>query len=260
MTRILTPDEFIIRAVNAYPSLYGSPTYEEAKFRIFDHIFNTIGNGVRKHDFVGTPVTERETDDAQKWFCCSEAAYGYSKTRQLDDCNIQMPDSESLECVVPVDEMKDHPNIVYWVEFDTSYKRIPYPNFKKTYSLVWKSDPVKLDVLGPKWIEGAIWFYSKCLEYFNDTEACSHYSVAFPKATEDETENTVEQYKKFLCDVQKYPTNEDISKAYECEFIGDRNDDADVAAFISRRWDKEHAEILAFIEETLGHLKGQLHE
>ena len=252
MTRILTPDEFIIRAVNAYPSLYASPSYDEAKFKVLDHTFNTIGNGLYMESFQGEPVTEEEVAAAQKWFNCTRAAYGYMETRKLgDDPEWLMPEGDPI-ITVPEDEMVNHPEIVYWVEFDCDGKRDPYPNFQKQYSMVWDARDINFAMLGREWAQAAGWFYNRCRDYFMDVDQTKTYHTAFPKESKRETANTIADYKRFM-GVDKYPTNDDITKAYGCEFIGDRNNDEDVAAFIVRRWNADRQNILDFIFETIRH-------
>lgn len=251
MTSILTPEEFIIRAVNSYPSLYAAPSYDEAKFKVLDHVFNTIGNGMYMESFMGGPVSDEEIAAAQKWFACDRAAYGYMKTKTLGEGahSWEMPEGEPT-VVVPVDEMKNHPEIVYWVEFDCDGKRDPYPNFQKQYSMVWDVRDINFVMLGREWAQAAGWFYNRCRDYFMDDGQVQSYHSAFPKDNERETTNTIADYKRFMT-VDKYPTNADISKAYDCEFIGDRNNDDDVAAFIARRWNAERQKILDFIYETI---------
>lgn len=56
MTRILTPYEYIIKLISAYPSLYAAPTREAAIFKIMDQTFNTIGNGVEFENFDGDTI------------------------------------------------------------------------------------------------------------------------------------------------------------------------------------------------------------
>ena len=252
MTNIMTPDEFIIRAVNAYPSLYAAPSYDAVKFKVLDHIFNTIGNGLYMEHFEGEPCTEEEIAAAQKWFTCKRAAHGYMKTRKLggDDIEWVVPVGDP-EVTVPVYEMVNHPEIVHWVEFDCVGKFAPYPNFKKQYSMVWDDRRINFAMLGNEWAQAAIWFYNQCRDYFMDDDRVKPYHSAFPKASKRETTNTISDYKKSIGDTTKYPTNDDISKAYACEFIGDRTSDDDVAAFITRRWNAERQRILNFIDETI---------
>lgn len=250
MKRILTPDEFIIRSVNNFPSLFAALSYEEVKFRILDHVLNTIGNGLYTKDFMGKPVTKKEIADAQKWFQCSEAAYGYTKTYQLgDDPEFRMPEGDPI--VVPINEMENYPDIVHWVEFNCSYKSSPYPNFSKQYSTVWDERRIKFVDLGVEWMQAADWFYRKCQDYFLDNERVLEYHTAFPKSTEWETKNTIEDCKEIITNTTRYPDNAAITEAYECEFIGDTHNDEDVANFILRRWNTEHKRILDFIQETL---------
>lgn len=255
MTRYLTPDEFIIRAVNEYPSLYAGPTYDEVKFRILDHTLNTIGNGIYMESFMGEPVTEEEIQAAQKWFKCKKASYGYINTRQLGKGRnaFKMPDGDPV-CVVPIREKKNHPEVKYWVDFDCTKERDPYPNFQKQYSSVWDNRDIQFAKLGKEWAQAAGWFYNRCRDYFMDSEKVKGYHGAFPQKEEHETEHLIESYKKFIGDTTKYPTNEDISKAYETEFTGDRTNDEDVARFIAKRWEHTQQAHLDFIKETIGYL------
>lgn len=91
MIHMLTPDEFVVRAVNKYPALYATSSYDDVKFKVLDHTFNTIGNGVYMEHFAGEPVTQEEIAAAQKWFKCSRAAYGYMKTNDRGHDGIEVP-------------------------------------------------------------------------------------------------------------------------------------------------------------------------
>lgn len=255
---ILAPFDFIIRKVNAHPSLYASPSYDETKFRILDHVLNTIGNGCYMESFEGDPVTDLEIAKAKKWFHCERAAYGYMKTRKLGDSSFEMPEGEPI--VVREDEMKDHPEIVYWVDFDASEERNPYPNFMKEYSAVWNNRDIIFEELGPQWAKVAGWYYNRCRDYFMDSEKVKSYYGAFPNKDQEENEQRLASYLKLISSTEKYPTNDDISKAYECEFIGDRTNIDDVSAFATRRWEKEHQRILDFIYETLARVNSLIME
>ena len=46
-TKIFTPDEYVLAQVLQYPGLFSSSTFERAKFKVFDQLFNTIGNGIK---------------------------------------------------------------------------------------------------------------------------------------------------------------------------------------------------------------------
>lgn len=256
MKRILTADEYILRSVSEHPSLYASPSSEESKFRVLDHILNTIGNGADMASFEGIPLTKKKVSATQKWFRCERAAYGYTKTKEIGSGEFKwtVPDGD-YKVVAPVDELSNYPEIIHWVEFDTGHKRDPYPNFSKKYSAVWDKGDVKFEALGKEWAEAAIWYYEKCQEYFSDPRSYNSYHSAFPCDTEDKTNRTIKDYMSYIGSVDKYPTNNAITEAYECEFIGDRTNKDDVAAFITRRWEKEHKRILDFIEDTLTRLR-----
>lgn len=256
MTTIIKPTDFIIRAVNNYPSLYAAPSYDDSKFKILDHAFNTIGNGLYMSSFIGNPSTQQEISNAQKWFRCERAAYGYEKCTTIECGEYSYPrPSGDPSVVVPLYEMPDHPQISRWVEFDCGAKESPYPNFKKEYSMVWDARDINFSDLGIEWVDAAIWYYTKCKEFFLDVEQSKQYYTAFPCSNERRTKNTVKDYKEVL---SKYKDADAITAAYEVEFIGDPHSDADVYSFIERRWLKEKQRILDFIEETLLRL-GAMH-
>ncbi len=248
MMHILSPDEYIIHCVNNYPALYASPSYEESKFRILDQTFNVIGNGICLENFYGSTPTQEEVESAKKWFSCSSAAYGYTKTKRIGeepDCLV-FPEGNYI--VVTTEEMDLHPEIVHWTEFSTVRKQDPYPNFSKTYSLVWGKGGGFFEDLGPEWYEAAIWFYTKCREYFNDPDRVFSYQEAFPGgALGKDTGRVVHAY---IDNLKRYETNEAISEAYGCEFVGDHTNEHDVYEFVSKRWIVRKEQILAFIEET----------
>ena len=248
MTTIIKPTDFIIRAVNNYPSLYAAPSYGDSKFKILDHVFNTIGNGLYMGSFIGDPATPQATSDAQKWFQCERAAYGYEKcsTIEYGEYSYSRPSGDP-SVVVPLYEMPDHPQISTWVEFDCGAKESPYPNFKKEYSMVWDVRDIKFSDLGVEWADAAIWYYTKCKEFFLDDVRSKKYYSAFPSTNERDTKKTVKDYMEVL---SKYESADAITAAYEVEFIGDPHSDDDVSSFIERRWMKEKQRILSFIEET----------
>lgn len=252
--RVLSPHEFIVRAVNAHPSLYAAPTYGEVKFRVLDHVLNTIGNGIYMETFTDVPVSDTEIAIAQKWFTCRRAAYGYQQVKEITDgeYSFKMPVGDSA-CVVTLDEKDQFPNIAHWVEFDCSKPREPYPNFAKRFSAVWNNRDIKFEQLGAEWAEAAGWFYNKCYEYFLDTERVKTYHSSFPKQTEQETKNAIADYRRFMS-IDRYPTNAAITAAYGCEFTGDRGNDEDIAKFMTLLWEQELQKILSFLDETIEYL------
>jgi hypothetical protein len=47
MKPIFSPTDFVKATVIKHPSLYASANFETTQFKVFDHVFNTIGNGIR---------------------------------------------------------------------------------------------------------------------------------------------------------------------------------------------------------------------
>ena len=88
---------------------------------------------------------------------------------------------------------------------------------------------------------------------FND-ERVLHYHEAFSGKDKHTSKMIIDSYKKNMSSTSRYPTNNDISKSYGCKFIGDRNNDDDVADFALRRWQMKRNAIIEFINETLAHL------
>lgn len=244
---LLSPDQYITKSTFLYPSLYASQSYEESKFKVLDHSFNTIGNGITIETLKSAPLTEEETAECSKWFTCSSALYGYFRVEQFS--GFAMPTGESI--IVLPSEKHLHPTVVHWTPFECSPKNNPYPNFKKTYSMVWNLNGLDFEQLGPKWIDAAIWYYDRCLEYFNDPGACASYPYAFPNDDECENDRIIKLYASSM---KNYSTVEEISKEYELEFIGDPNDESSIRDFVSRRWELERRRIIKFIIDTLERL------
>ena len=151
----------------------------------------------------------------------------------------------------PVNEIRLHPEIKRWLEFKTGKHDNFFPNFKKEYSLVWESDDLDFSELGKEWASAAEWFYLECKKYFLDKNRVKNYQHIFPMEDDRDSTIIVESYLRFFED---YTNNEDITKAFECEFIGDKHNTDDIYRFCVLKWNNEHERILNFIDETLVHL------
>ena len=258
--KLLTPIKAVNLAINQHPSLYAAAGFELAKLRVYDHIFNVIGNGIRDTEEYCEYMRNRRKGvqtPLAKYLSGERLHYAYMEIEEFEegDCKFSMPKSgSSLDEVFTEAEKADHPEVKKWLGFDVSSKFTPYPNFKKEYSTVWKIDT---ELLTEEWIDEIIWFYRKCEEFFDGPDA-SEYSYAVtkdPKKLErqiKEQELFFERYKKETANEAEYWAA--ITENWQCEYRGDTLD------FLQRRWEKEHARIRAYITETVEMLNLLLQE
>jgi len=263
-SKIMTAEQAFNVSMNTYPSLYSAPTLEMAKDKFYDHIFNTIGNGYRDtEEFLHGHTINKSVIELMESF--PEKYIGntplYTAYTAVDNSRgLEMPVHDSiLEGLYTKEELETMPHVATSIqsnsrEFDDDREGIddkfsPYPNFKKTYSMVWNMD---MNAIGKSWIEAGIVYYEHMRNFFN-SEKYHWYSGAIPK-DEVDLEIMVSDYEKMF----KHYTKEDmteaeyfkaISDAYEIEYTGDTEQ------FIRNRWDKELARIHAFIDETILMLK-----
>ena len=245
-----TPEQFILKSLGMYPTLYSDSTYDLVRKRVLDHCLNTIGNGLDIESFI---YEDYDFESARKYITDEKLWYGYRKEdidrkTSPNGKTYCFPKSTSNSIVRLTSEKELHPEIVEWIE-NRKYQHDLYPNFDKKYSTVWKPF---FQELGQDWIKEAIWFYELTQNYFNTDPSSYHH--AFPKNDIENRNNTVEkQIKSFENHIRKYESHEEISKAYELEYTGDSYD------FLCRRWAIELQRIKDFIDETLTML-GELYD
>ena len=183
---IITPEQYIDYATYNHQTLYASPSYEQSKLKVLDHMFNVIGNGITDSEFFTTPLTEVQALETQKWYNVNTVWCGYKRVC-ITDLSFVFPDYSHLP--IYSTEQFDCEEVKLWRKSDVSYKFEPYPNFKKEYSLVWKYN---IKELGIEWIQTAIWFYEKCKEWFEtEIKENSNYYNCYDD----------EQYNKYRCRV-----------------------------------------------------------
>jgi hypothetical protein len=240
-----TPEQFILKSLGMYPTLYKDSSYDGVKFRVLDHCLNTIGNG---QDLIDFEFQEYDFESAKKYITDEKLWYGY-REENIDrktlpnGKTICFPKSTGNSIVCLTSEKELHLEIAEWCE-NRKYPHKLYPNFEKKYSTVW--EPFFKE-LGKEWVEEAIWFYKLAQNYFNTDPSTYHY--AFPQNDLHNRNNTVEkQIKSFENHIKDYKSYAEISKAYELEYTGDSYD------FLSRRWQVELKRIQDFIQETLNML------
>ena len=244
--KLLTPREYVLKAVADYPTLYAAPSYEEAAYKVFDQLFNVIGNGVSdQHELMnavmGIPVDEEK---ALKYLKGEEIFYGYTKVKTLGSGTV-IPDRDSFgkDIVALASEKEQHPDVKLWIGYGKKKKEVnvPYPNFSKEYSLFYQAD---LSVLGEEWKQAVHDYYNQSKQFFLTTP--EHYHNAYPSNNHHRDEQLIKDFTEAF---KKYSSNEEISKAYESEYNGD------VVEFVTNKWKNELAEILSFIDETIDRIE-----
>lgn len=249
--KLLTPTKAVNLKINMHPSLYASAGFEIARLRVYDQIFNVIGNGIRNSEEFVNELRDRRKNVQKplaKYLSGERLHYGYTETDDFEvgDHKISMPrHGSSLDEVFIEAEKADHPEVKYWLGFDVANKFVPYPNFKKEYSTVWNIDT---SLLTNNWITEIIWFYRKCEEFFDGPNAHEYHSAvpSDPKKLEariKDQEKFFEKYKKENMSEEEFWRV--ITENWHCEYRGDTLD------FLQRRWQKEHDRIRAFITETI---------
>lgn len=243
MTQYYTPEQYILKQVAEYPTLYAYPSYAETRFSVMDHVLNTIGNGIADlNEFI---FQEFDVDYAKKFITREPIYYGYI----VHEYNYSNP------IIVLDSERSQYPDMGYWIEQTKRGKKQPYPNFKKQYSTVYESD-FKFIELGTEWIKEAIWFYRESLNYFTDLEQYKSYHYAFPTYDSvrqcDVSDKTLKDFQQHIhC---KYDSHEALSKAY-----GVAGYDGNDYDYLCRRWDQERTRIVKFINDTIAMLETKLY-
>lgn len=177
----MTPEQYVQNQILEYPSLYACSSFEESFFRVFDHMFNTIGSGnnidildrIIKFNLV---LNENDIELLEKYTTTDDFAYGYTEDQVEYYDGFAMPKTEAGIEVCQSD-MHKYPHIIHWCEFSSDHRNIMYPNFKKGYSLCWQDGIV--NILNKEWLQAVIKYYEKCLHVFETSEnIVEHYSAA----------------------------------------------------------------------------------
>jgi len=152
---------------------------------------------------------------------------------------------------------------------------VPYPNFSQKYSPVWSEEYEKMN---DNWKQAALEFYQHVQEFFKDDSKNKFYHGAFTKNLVGPVPQNIDhdpmhplytkpshlynKAKGLLADVKlrlQKLSLEKIEQDYEIPFFGSPANDTDVADFLERRWFKEKARIMKFLEETIEKIQKDLH-
>lgn len=234
--KLFTPEDYVLYRVGQYPSLYGAKSFEQAKLRVYDQLFNVIGNGIRDEDELRHDLKKHRFDRERALKFCNGARvfWGYKEVKDFG-CGFLMGQGESI--TVGEFEQDDYPDIIHWQESGFCQWN-PYPNFQKKYSAIWF--PGFRDVAGDEWVAEAVWYYGKCREWFASNS--QDYWGAYPTGNQaKDAQHLLDMLKQR----DRYESDEAFSDAYGLEYTGDMPD------FMTRRSQKTINEALAYIDETI---------
>lgn len=178
---IMTPEEVLIYNIVKYNCSYFYRDTDITKFRIYDQLFNTIGNGYTTDLDIRTQLNKKKITKKIKdnyLLLYTEPLFrGYTKVEKYEVSNktFTVPDSRSeINGLYREQDKITKPKVVYWKEvkandemFSTRKKGYyePYPNFQEKYSLLYRTNVFQQY---PRWMSEAHWYYSKCLENVTD--------------------------------------------------------------------------------------------
>lgn len=259
---MLNPIDYVKHATAAYPTLYYTGDFNRSAMKVYDQLFNVIGNGIRDDLELHAELSAqlRSDIDYDRYFSELPLSEGYTKISQssldmmerlrknphISEEDIQdlvFPDHDSAIPGLFTDaEKESHPEVLFWKQLEPSGFS-PYPNFKEEYSIVYQSDFKKL---GLEWLDAAIWFYTECQKYFEPE--LINYHGSYPSDNPNTDAATRRGYEENFAR-GKYKDNTEISNAYGVEYTGDLDD------FIKRRWLKEKERIGQFLVNTVEYLK-----
>lgn len=238
-----TVKQYVHHNVANYHILFASSSYDVSKFSVFDQLLNVIGNGIRSNENLIEHLNI-EIVDATRFFK-EPVTTGYYKLIDYGSGYFHADISgESVTCFIS--EKNQYPEVKRWVDYELKEEfKMPYPNFTKEYSLVWRC-PEFLN-LDSEWKESAIWFYKKAREIISNRE--KEYSYAFPLETELKNKNTIDNQIAMFGN----RTNEEVSRDWQHPY------DGDIVKFLTTRWQKEKQRIFDFIDETIEMLENHIH-
>lgn len=248
---ILTPDQFVKHSVVQYPTLYLTDSFESQKMAVFDHLFNTIGNGYGSLSSFEEALSVKWTDEFESKYVrlmSGEKFYrGYLKCEETSfgSKRYVLPSGDSAF----ESELGQFPHVPFWdlvspKANDNSAlgNKVAelYPNFSKKYSIYWTVKEASA-WQHKEWLEAIIWFYSRAKLAIEAGFVHGYY----PCQTDNETNRALRDMTLYLESNFKDKSFDEISKAYEAPYTGD------VDAFLRARCENERKKNLEFVNKTL---------
>jgi hypothetical protein len=254
----MNPEQNLTVNLIAHPILYASHDKDISRLKILDHIFNCIGGGYGElEDFIEnmmlTDAREKmASQDISRFFNENDTKFVYNKKYQSMGMDFQDP--MHFIGILNEQEITERNDVKYVDNGRKKSEFIPYPNFEKEYSILWKYD---MSFLSEDWLNEIKWFYQECRVFFN-TDSVHEYHGFYPKESETKKwDNLIkafadrfEHYKKDDMTLEEVYQN--ISDAYLTDF------DGDVKKFIKTHFDKNRTNALKFIDETIDKIDDML--
>lgn len=236
MKTIPSVEQYVHALVAKHPNLFASTEYEISKFHVLDQLLNVNGNGIRNSEELFEELQSVDIVDASRYFTEPTTTGYYSVVEYGSGYLHPNLNGDKVNCFVS--EKDNYPEVKKWTDCDLPSKfKMPYPNFRKRYSIVWRDNGfLSLD---KGWLEAAIWFYKKArnIIYLREHE----YSYSFPTIIAKENKEIIKnQLVAFGT-----RTYEEISRDWCHPY------DGDIVKFLTTKWQKEKQEIFDFIDETV---------
>ena len=240
---IMTIEQAFNVAMNEYPSVWTASTLELAKLKFYDHVFNTIGNGLHtvnefESEFTITDENKHLIDTFPEKYITSAPLYSVGTKNALN----QMCYISGLYTETEAKELQSTGHFYHqsnrWADYF-----VPYPNFDPEYSLVYTIDLKEYD---PSWTIAAIYYYSAMEQWFKSVSVCDYPNASHLRDMQSSIRSYEQAFNRYEGDATTADErNANITRAYGIPYTGD------IEQFIHTRWDAELNRIMTFIDETL---------
>ncbi len=184
-------EKFYSNKIYQYPTLYLFESFDRIRLATLDQLLNVLGNGIKtnrdfcdefkqkskihyndlisEYTFIRTPYHIIQDNKLKNLYSVFDSYEKYFPEEELwvknSELDSYLSQTYLFHELVP-------PQQKYVVLKKNDYKFSPYPNFQKKYSILWRVDDIKLNKCQ---IDDFIWFYNKCLEYFNSENVVNYH-------------------------------------------------------------------------------------
>jgi hypothetical protein len=258
MKNLMTAEQAFNVAMNEHALLYASATVEQARLKFYDQTFNVLGNGINSmEDFVKSyHITKKNTKYLDsfpaKYIGNHELYLVFAEREGRIDTGSGSSELYTKEELAELGNPRYIDNIA---EDFGRYEFVPYPNFRKEYSLIGVLDFAELDV---SWTQAAIEFYSQAKAFFQ-SDKVKNYHHHFPEPGETK-ESCVADYTEMFDRIGKGKKEQDFYQYITQQYGFGVEYTGNVEQFLEKRWHHRQAEANRFIDETLEYLNHLLEQ